>query len=217
VHDQLTSASEQRKEALAAEAAERIKRGQHWLDWMYIAEGLEVGRNKAMRRAGTNRPMGSAYNKAFGQWLDEHRWARDLDKPTRIHLLWCIDHRNDIEAWRETLAQNERARLDHPTAMKRRYEATHKLDGAKDDGSAKGVHETRTQRLERELEAVITENDALKRRLGVEGSLFDLKRDTVKHIAETIAGNVTYGRLVSIQKAIAQEIARLKAEQKHAG
>src|SRR6516225_347371 len=122
--------TEERKEKQAAEAAERIKRGQHWLDWMYIAEGLEVGRTRAMRRAGINRPYGSGYNRAFGEWMNEHPWARDLDKPTRNHLFWCIDHRNDIEAWRETLAQNERLRLNHPTAMKRRYEATHRVDEA---------------------------------------------------------------------------------------
>ena len=52
---------------------------------MYIAEGLEVGRLKAMRRAGTNRPIGSGYNKAFGEWLNPRPWARDLDKPTRTH------------------------------------------------------------------------------------------------------------------------------------
>jgi hypothetical protein len=121
-----TTESEERKGKDAAEAAERIKRGQHWLDWMYIAEGLEVGRLKAMRRAGTNRPIGSGYNKAFGEWLDPRPWARDLDKPTRTHLFWCVDHRNEIERWRETLARNERARLNHPTAMKRRYEATHR-------------------------------------------------------------------------------------------
>jgi hypothetical protein len=184
---------------------------------MYIAEGLEVGRNKAMRRAGTNRQLGSSYNKAFGQWLDGHPWARDLDKPTRNHLFWCIDHRNDIEAWRETLAQNERARLNHPTPMKRRYEATHNAPGGKDEGEAKGVKETRAQKLEREIERLTGDVENWRKRAQAEGSLFDLKRDTVKHIAETIAENVTYGRLVSIQRAIAEEIARLKAEQKHAG
>ena len=132
--DEQTTESEDRKEKDAAEAAERIKRGQHWLDWMYIAEGLEVGRVKAMRRAGTNRPIGSAYNRAFGDWLNERSWARDLDKPTRNHLFWCADNRNNIEAWRETLGPNERARLNHPTALKRRYEATHNPDEANAGG-----------------------------------------------------------------------------------
>jgi hypothetical protein len=36
-----------------------------------------------MRRAGTNAPVGANYNKAFGLWLDEHQWARELDKATR--------------------------------------------------------------------------------------------------------------------------------------
>jgi hypothetical protein len=76
--DEQTTESEERKEKDAAEAAERIKRGQHWLDWMYIAEGLEVGRMKAMRRAGTNRPIGWGYNKAFGDWLNERPWARAI-------------------------------------------------------------------------------------------------------------------------------------------
>jgi hypothetical protein len=60
---------------------------------MYIAEGLEVGRVKAMRRAGTNRPIGAAYNRSFGDWLNERPWARDIDKPTRNHLFWCADNR----------------------------------------------------------------------------------------------------------------------------
>ena len=191
-----TTESEERKEKDAAEAAERIKRGQHWLDWMYIAEGLEVGRLKAMRRAGTNRPIGSGYNKAFGEWLNPRPWARDLDKPTRTHLFWCVDHRNEIERWRETLAQNERARLNHPTAMKRRYEATHKPDEA----GTRGANETRAQKLEREIERLSSELEAWRKRAMVEGSLFDLKKDTPKDIATTIAGNVSLPRLISSRR-----------------
>jgi hypothetical protein len=210
-HDTLTAANEERAERNAAEAAERIKRGQHWLNWIAVAEGLEVGRIKAMRRAGANRPVGSVYNKAFGLWLNEHKWARDLDKPTRSHLFWCLDHRNDIERWRETLAQNERARLNHPTAMKRRYEATHRPD----ESGAKG--ETRAQKLEREIERLSTELEAWRKRAEAEGSLFDLRKDTATDIAATIAKHVTFYKLTAIQKALAEEIRRLKAKQKHAG
>jgi hypothetical protein len=55
------------------------------------------------------------------------------------------------------------------------------------------------------------------KRADAQGSLFDLKRDTLKDIARTLAGNMTFTRLTSLQKEIAAEIARLKAEQKHAG
>ena len=148
-----------------------------------------------------------------GQWLDPRPWARVLDKPTRTHLFWCVDHRNEIERWRETLAQNERARLNHPTAMKRRYEATHKPD----EVGTRGANETRAQKLEREVERLSSELEAWRKRAMAEGSLFDLKKDTPKDIATTIAGNVSLSRLISIQKAIAEEIALLKADQKQAG
>ena len=216
--DEETTESEDRKEKDAAEAAERIKRGQHWLDWMYIAAGLEVGRVKAMRRAGTNRPMGSAYNRAFGDWLNERSWARDLDKPTRNHLFWCADNRNNIEAWRETLAPNERARLNHPTALKRRYEATQNPDEANAGG--KGVKETRAQKLEREIERLTNENDDLKRtlrRAKDDGSLFDLRNDSVANIARVIADTMASGRLQSLQQKLAEEIKRARAKPAHAG
>jgi hypothetical protein len=96
---------EARKVRAVEEAAARIKRGDHWLDWVAVGEGLTVGRLEAMRRAGTNVPVGAAYNKAFGLWLDEHIWARELDKATRNQALWVVDHRDEIERWRETLAQ----------------------------------------------------------------------------------------------------------------
>jgi hypothetical protein len=71
--------------------------------------------------------------------------------------------------------------------------------------------------MEREIDRLTRENDALRKRAEADGSLFDLRRDTVKQIAATIAGNVPLTRLMSLQKEIAAEIARLKAEQKQAG
>jgi hypothetical protein len=53
-----------------------------------------------MRRASTNAPVGANYNKAFGLWLDEHQWARELDKATRNHALWAAENRGQIERWR---------------------------------------------------------------------------------------------------------------------
>jgi hypothetical protein len=41
--------------------------------------------------------------------------------------LWAADHRSEIEAWRDTLAQNERDKMNHPTTLRRKYEATHKV------------------------------------------------------------------------------------------
>jgi hypothetical protein len=208
--DEPTNEHEARKEREAEEAAMRIKRGDHWLDWLAIGEGLMVGRLRAMRRAGTNAPVGAAYNKAFGAWLDARKWARDLDKATRNHALWAADNRDAIERWRETLAQNARARMNHPTTVKRAFDAERK-----NAPTRKG--ETRTQKLMREIERLSDENSALRKRAEADGSLFGLKRDSLKNIARTIAANVPLSRLTSLQKEIAEEIARLKAVQKQAG
>jgi hypothetical protein len=174
-----------------------------------------VGRLKAMRRAGTNAPVGSAYNKAFGSWLDEHKWARELDKATRNHAIWAADNRNAIERWRETLAQNVRVRVNHPTTVKRAFEAAQKTA---ERSIAPGAHEeTKAQKLEREIDQLRSENETLRERVDRDGSLFDLKRDSAKNIAHVIAGNIGLSKLTTLHKEPADEIARLKETQKHAG
>lgn len=213
--DQLAAARTERKYKAAAEAYDRIRRGQHWLDWMFIAEGVEEGRYEALRRAGTNDVRNPKYKKAFKEWMRDRPWAHDLDAPTRAHLFWCLDHRNEIEVWRETLSANVRATLNHPTTMKRKYEATHRE--ADEKSAAPGAKETRAQKLEREIDRLTDEAEVWRKRAQTEGSLFDLKRDTVKDIARTIAEQMTPGRLKALQQALAEEIARLKAVRAQAG
>jgi hypothetical protein len=212
--DALTGGAEERKEQAAAAAYARIRRGQHWLDWMDVAEGLATGRTKALRRAGSNDVQNPHYKRAFKEWMRDRPWAKDLDQPTRAHLFWCIDNRNEIERWRETLAANERARLNHPTAMKRRYEATHR---DVKDAPSQGVKETRAQKLERELDRVSDEAEAWRKKAQAEGSLFDLKRDTIEDIVNAIAGNVAVHRVAALGKALVEKAKALKAEQKQAG
>ena len=49
------------------------------------------------------------------------------------------------------------------------------------------------------------------KRLQIDGSLFDLKKDSVKVIATTIAGNVSLHRLTALQQALGDEIKAIKA------
>ena len=160
----MATAHEARIEQIAAAAAERIRQGQHWLDWLAIGEGLVVGRQRSMRRTGTNRPEGASYNRAFGDWMDVHKWARDLDKATRNHAMWCADHRAEVEYWRETLAANVRVSLNHPTSIKRRFEASHAVD--KDASDKKLETLTKMQQLEHrcaELEDELAEAKTIVR------------------------------------------------------
>ena len=199
--------SEERKEALAEQADVRIKGGAHWRDWMFIADGMAVGQAKAMRAAGTNRPYGKAFTRAMREWLNERPWANRYDKGTRSNLLWCVDHRSEIDAWRDTLAQNVRDKLNHPTTLKRAFETAHKVV-ANDPNAPK--EETPREALVRENEELHAEVQRLKRDRGDGGSLFDLNKTALPTIAKIMGEEMGLQRLTSAQQAIAKEIARLK-------
>jgi hypothetical protein len=205
--------SEARKEKLAEEAIGRIRGGAHWLDWMMVGDWLAVGQVKAMRLAGTNRPYGKAFTRAFGLWLKEHPTMNDIDSGTRSHLLWAIDRRSEIEAWREKLVPNERAKLNHPTAVKRRFEAAHKVAGADPNAPRK---ETRVEALVRENEELWAKVRRLERESKSDGSLFDLRGDKVQDIASVIAETVSFDRLKRLHKELADQIAKRKPKA-HAG
>ena len=207
--------SDARKEKLAEEAEDRIRRGAHWTDWMYVADGFAVGRAKAMRAAGTNQPYGKAYTRAFGDWMRERPWAREerIDKGTRSNLLWAADHRSEIEAWRDTLTQSERAKMNHPTTLRRRYDAAHKV-AAVDPKAPK--RETDKEALVRRNTELEDENAKLKRD---GGSLFTLD-SSHKMIAKIMGEEKGVSWLQAHQKAVAAEIADLKtrmANKLHAG
>jgi hypothetical protein len=114
------------RERRAAEAFERIRSGNHWHDWTHVARGFEAGRERAMREARTNEPVGSRYNQAFSRWMAGLAWATAIDKATRNHCFWVIDLWPDIEAWRETLTATQRDKWNHPTTVKRQYERAHR-------------------------------------------------------------------------------------------
>jgi hypothetical protein len=212
VNIDVTVERELRREKLAGEAWERIKQGNHWLDWRYIADRIYDGRQWAKSRVGlspTDKPMGSRYAKAFGEWLDERRWARELDKTTRAHLAWYVENRTRVEAWRDTLVANECARLNHPSVVKRRYEAAHRFTPPVVDNPNAARLGSKNQRLQRELEKVSTQLEAANRRLaGGDGSLFDLKRDSADDIARVIIEAVPLERARAIQSSLSEEIKR---------
>lgn len=207
------SSYEELKATEAAEAADRLKRGQSWDDWLKIGTFLNIGRNRAMLRAGTNEPIGARYVKAFSEWMGSYPWIGDIDKATRTHAMWCVDHLDELLRLRENMGLTQRLTANHPTTMRRRWEKAQKeLDKPKAEKK-----EPKSAALERELEAVAAERDKWKHKAEKDGSLFDLKQDTVKIIAATIASNMSIYRLRELHKALDAEIARMKGAQKQAG
>jgi hypothetical protein len=198
----------------AADAATRLKRGQSWDDWLMIGIFLNIGRNKAMMRAGTNEPIGARYIKAFSEWMAQYEWIGEIDKATRTHAMWCVDHVDELVRLRENMGLTQRLTANHPTTMRRRWEKAQKeLDKPK----AETRPETKAQKIERELEAMAADRDKWKREAEKDGSLFDLKQDPAGLIAKVIVAHVTPYKVGEILKALTVERDRLKAVRKQAG
>jgi hypothetical protein len=131
----------------------------------------------------------------------------------RVCVEPAADHRSEIESWRATLAESERARMNHPTTLRRRYDAAHKV-AAKDPNAPK--KETSREALVRENEDLWAKIKKLERQVEAgDGSLFDLRRDSIESIVNVVAGNVPLGRFQSLQRAMTEKLAKLKAEDKN--
>src|SRR5262245_20454288 len=103
------------------EAWSRLQSGRSWEDWLSVGEAVQVGRHRAMVEADTNQPRGSRYESIFGDWLRETGFDT-LDKADRKRLFNCLEHRSEIEAWRQTLATNKRLLLNHPASVWRNWQ-----------------------------------------------------------------------------------------------
>jgi hypothetical protein len=207
------SAFEEARAQEAADAADRLKRGQSWDDWLKIGTFLNIGRNKAMSRAGTNEPIGARYIKAFSEWMAVYAWIGDIDKATRTHSMWCVDHGDELAKLRENMGLTQRMTCNHPTTMRRRWDKAQK----EVDKAPTAKKESRADVIQRELEATAAERDKWRHKAEKDGSLFDLKNDSTKIIASVIVQNMSPHRLRELMKALEAENVRRKAVQKQAG
>ena len=140
--------------------------------------------------------------------MAERPWAKRLDKSTRNAVLWVATNFPEIEAWRETLAQIERDKLNHPTNLKRKFEAASRVS-AKDPAAPK--KETKAEALTRENQELWSKVQRLERERSDGGSLFDLNASTPWEIARCIVEGMSEGRLKALQAAIAEIKAKRKA------
>ena len=111
--------------------AEIIKRGRAVLprlecnltwetDWRDLILALGVGRDIAMRAAGTNRPQGSRYRAAIGPWLRCYGFDR-IDEGDRSRLVECYENLAAINAWRGAQPAEKQAKLNHPRTVLSRW------------------------------------------------------------------------------------------------
>jgi hypothetical protein len=198
-------------QAKADEAMDRIRDNQHWQDWLAIARFLAEGRRMAWEAAGRpkNNYNGNAYRRMFGRWLELHPKynAKAIDITTRAHLFWCHDHAEAVSKWREALADNVRNNLNHPTAVKRRYEK----ENGKDKDSPPRL--SPFEKLKAHLIDVEDQLMAAKKQIAElksksDGSLFDLHKDTADDIAEVTFRHVGLVRTRGLRDALTKLLKR---------
>lgn len=125
-----------------------------WEHWLMVGKALRIGREEAMHSAGTNRPEGKGYNKAFGEWLLENK-LDDIDQGDRKRLLDVMDNLPEIEQWRATLTEGERRKYNHPSTVWRRWKKATKVPSADKDKPKRETQREANIKLDEE-------NDSLK-------------------------------------------------------
>jgi hypothetical protein len=108
------------------QALKMLNTDQNFTWWLDVGDAILIGREEAMREAGTNRPEGGRYNRLFGAWLVREKL--DFDKGDRKRLLDVMDNRLAIEEWRmKTLTLVERRKINHPSTVLRKWKAATKI------------------------------------------------------------------------------------------
>lgn len=97
------------------------KGGKDWAAWIQVGRALEIGRQQSMKRCGAKKPLGGPYNNEFAAWLKQNHFD-NIDKSDRAKLLQIMGKLVEVEKFRATLTATERARINHPCSMWRRFE-----------------------------------------------------------------------------------------------
>jgi hypothetical protein len=195
---------------------QHLAAGQHLNDWLAFGPGLMIRRKLAMRLAFVNKPEGRGYAAEFGKLMKQDG-LDTMEKSAVSALLWLqnAEHLAILKEIRDGMTDSERARLNSPISARQRVE---KLLKARANGnedklivpSPVTTYRERIAEQEREIAAL---RERLLRSQD-NGSLFDLKKDTIENIADTIVEQLPPSRSKGIADAIRK---KLKAKVKPAG
>jgi hypothetical protein len=108
------------------QAWHRLGRDDAWEHWTHVGAAVVIGRSRAMHEAAVNRPVGRRYKLLFAAWLKKFGFE-NIDKADRCRLFAVMDHLEEIETWRATLTPTERLRLNHPSAVLRKWKSANAI------------------------------------------------------------------------------------------
>jgi hypothetical protein len=135
--------------------------------WLAVGRGRSLVRAEAMRAAKANRIQHPEYRRRFALLLARVPDLATLvarDKAGTQHAIWLVENRDEVERFLGDLPPAEAERLNHPTAIRRRFERDGRPPRA---GAAAKLRaaQRRVAKLEKDLAAVKKERDALKAQL----------------------------------------------------
>lgn len=202
------SAEAQNEIMEGALAIRRIREHDDFSRWAKAGRALLRLQEEAMHLSGSNTPQGRGYTAVRAELGSRVPDLDDLDKTSKSHATWLARNLAAVEEWRRTLATNERDRLNHPSVIKRRFEATH--GEAKARGLPTGLNlmarkDAAIRDLQKQLDAATAE--ILKRDEG--DMLLIAREDTAEHILAVLEREIPtkVGRIAALllnrQKATA--------------
>jgi hypothetical protein len=161
--------------------------------WRTMGHGLRLLREKAGCIGGRNTFDDLREQAGLGE-------KQGLKRSVASKLLRVMSELDAVEKWRATLTAQQKLEWSSPSAILKHCPVFNRLTAPAGERKVSPY-----AKLQQAHAAVLEENDRLKRR-SEEGSLFDLKNDTVETIADTIVGNVSPGRAEKIARAILKAI-----------
>jgi hypothetical protein len=115
-------AAEKRTTRAGRDAWESVTKAESFGAWKTIGAALAVGKAHALKVSDAKQAWGSAYSRAFCDWIRAHGFER-MPKSVRSVAIELHENISAIEAWRLTLDEKDRRRLSHPLSNVRRWRA----------------------------------------------------------------------------------------------
>jgi len=97
-------------------------RTRSWELWMAVGTALLLLRDKVLKATGSPRPIGKTYNSGLSELLS--RFDLVMDGGTRTRLFDLLEHRLEVEKWRDILTPDQARTFTHPNSVWRAWKAS---------------------------------------------------------------------------------------------
>jgi hypothetical protein len=209
--DQSSSKFEEPEQAAIREGQEAWRRVcTSWSDWKKVGAAFVIGRTTAMRDAHTNVPKGRGYNAAFRAWQKKHGFEGLDDTGDQTRLFRCMEHLAEIEPWLAK-PENKKLRLNHPSAIWRRWQASLKPPVSDDEKPLSHV-----QKLNNSITVLQEENDRMRREIASGGGDLWTVDDTPKDIAHIMIKKLGMTKFEKVLRDGREILKTLKAKKQPA-